>query len=63
MKELENIGKLKDDLFEHPLFKSDSPKQAIKHSIISFGLMLSWDNLTDKQKEGIQSNIDYLNTI
>ena len=37
-------------------------KEAVEHSKITFENMLKqWHNLTDKQQEEIQSNIDYLN--
>ena len=37
-------------------------KDAVEHSKITFENMLKqWHNLTDKQKQDIQSNIDYLN--
>ena len=37
-------------------------KEAVKHSKITFENMLKqWHNLSNKQRQEIQSNIDYLN--
>ncbi len=37
-------------------------KEAVEHSKITFENMLKqWHNLSDKQRNEIQSNIDYLN--
>ena len=37
-------------------------KEALEHSKITFENMLKqWQNLSDKQRKEIQSNIDYLN--